>query len=270
MTSTFAIGDIHGHIERLVFHLRDVGLVGSSLEWEGADTRIWFLGDLFDRGPDGIACIDLIMRLQKQAARDRGFVQCLLGNHDTLLLSAYKFPDSPTTGEGKTFLGDWKLNGGVESDLERLRPEHVEWLVRRPALAREGSTLLAHADLLFYLEYGDSIEDVNRSIERLLRSRDIARWDTFLEAFAQHREFADFAPDGREKAQYLLRTLHADTLVHAHSPIDKFVGKHAEEITKPLVYAGGLCVNVDGGMYRGGPGFIYRLPDTTPSHQAPP
>jgi len=26
------------------------------------------------------------------------------------------------------------------------------------------------------------------------------------------------------------------------------------------VYAGGLCVNVDSGMYLGGPGFVYRLP----------
>ncbi len=29
----------------------------------------------------------------------------------------------------------------------------------------------------------------------------------------------------------------------------------------PFIYANGLCVNVDGGMYLGGPGFVYRLPE---------
>jgi hypothetical protein len=28
-----------------------------------------------------------------------------------------------------------------------------------------------------------------------------------------------------------------------------------EEVTEPLVYADGLCVNIDSGMYLGGPGF---------------
>jgi len=36
------------------------------------------------------------------------------------------------------------------------------------------------------------------------------------------------------------------------------LGRPDDQVTEPLVYAGGLCVNVDGGMYRGGPGFVYR------------
>lgn len=27
-------------------------------------------------------------------------------------------------------------------------------------------------------------------------------------------------------------------------------------VTAPYTYAGGRCINVDGGMYRGGPGFL--------------
>jgi hypothetical protein len=36
-------------------------------------------------------------------------------------------------------------------------------------------------------------------------------------------------------------------------------GRPPEEITGSLIYAGGLAVNVDGGMCLGGPGFIHRL-----------
>jgi hypothetical protein len=45
-------------------------------------------------------------------------------------------------------------------------------------------------------------------------------------------------------------------LIHGHTPINKITGEPA---TEALVYAGGLCVNVDGGLYRGGEGFVYQL-----------
>jgi hypothetical protein len=37
-------------------------------------------------------------------------------------------------------------------------------------------------------------------------------------------------------------------------------GEPPELIRAPLIYADGLCINVDGGIYRGGMGFIYKLP----------
>jgi len=33
-----------------------------------------------------------------------------------------------------------------------------------------------------------------------------------------------------------------------------------------LIYAGGLCINLDGGMYLDGPGFVYQLPQLDASH----
>ena len=43
-------------------------------------------------------------------------------------------------------------------------------------------------------------------------------------------------------------------------PIGPF-GKNstAEDVTEAWTYAGGRCVNVDGGIYLGGPGFVHQL-----------
>lgn len=35
--------------------------------------------------------------------------------------------------------------------------------------------------------------------------------------------------------------------------------KAPRSVTEPLIYAGGLCVNVDGGMCRRGPCFLLQL-----------
>ena len=50
----FVVGDVHGHRDVLAGLLRDSGLVDGSERWRGGDARLWLLGDLVDRGPDGI------------------------------------------------------------------------------------------------------------------------------------------------------------------------------------------------------------------------
>ncbi|MCB0173968.1 MAG: hypothetical protein KDI62_16720 [Anaerolineae bacterium] len=50
-------------------------------------------------------------------------------------------------------------------------------------------------------------------------------------------------------------------LVHGHTPISKITDQPPKTVDEPLLYAGGRCVNVDGGMYLGGPGCLYRLPN---------
>ena len=54
---TFVVGDVHGHVEPLVRLLRDAGLVDERIAWSGADARLWFIGDLVDRGPDGVGAL---------------------------------------------------------------------------------------------------------------------------------------------------------------------------------------------------------------------
>jgi hypothetical protein len=257
MKPILLIGDIHGQLDRLLALLRSASLIDEKGIWCGGDQEVWFIGDFFDRGPDGFGAMELVMRLQAQAAAHGGRVGALLGNHDVLLLSAYHFGDHPAGGPGGTFRTDWERNGGVASDLEQLTPAHIEWLSTLPALVKIGDTLLAHADSLLYREYGNTVETVNSAFTSILQGRDPVAWDLILERFSDRLAFWE---DPSLVAPFL-QTFGAKRLIHGHTPIQRMKHIASDSVTKAFTYAQGLCVNIDGGLYLGGQGFIY-------SHQA--
>jgi hypothetical protein len=255
----YIVGDIHGQYEQLVGLLRGVELVDERLDWAGGAALLWFIGDFFDRGPCGIESVDLVMRLQTQAEQVGGCVRALLGNHEPLMLSARRFGEQRTAWGG-TFLWDWRRNGGSDEELERLTPAHIAWLSDLPAMARVGNYLLIHADSTIYSSYGETIAEVNQAFKALLHADDAPAWDRLLEQFSQRKAFIDENADGATRAAEFLRDFGGRQIIHGHTPLSFIRHCLPEEVTEPLVYAGGLCVNVDSGMYLGGPGFVYRLP----------
>lgn len=257
--SAYAVGDVHGHMDKLVRLLRAQDLVDEGLTWRGRDASLWFMGDFTDRGPEGLAVIDLIMRLQSEAVDSGGHVGALLGNHDVTLLAASRFGAERSTGPGGTFRADWQRNGGNSEDLERLTEEHVAWLMDLPAMAHAHRRLLVHADATFYEGYGSSVSEVNGAINALLASADTAAWDRLLHQFSDREAFVDPTGKGASRARKFLEKYGGKQIIHAHTPIDKISGRPPETVTGALVYADGLCVDVDGGMYRGGEGFLYAL-----------
>jgi hypothetical protein len=256
----YIVGDIHGQFERLVELLRGAALVDDDLAWAGGAACLWFMGDFFDRGPRGIEVVDLVMRLQAEAARAGGQVESLIGNHEPLILSARRFGETRNSW-GSTFLWDWRRNGGSDDELARLTDRHAEWLAQLPAMALVGDLLLVHADATFYASYGSSIDAVNGAFRELLRGDDADAWDRLLGQFSERKAFADDDPDGAARARQLLADFGGRHVIHGHTPISYVRRCLPEEVVEPLVYAGGLCTNVDGGMYLGGPGFIYRPAD---------
>ncbi len=256
----YVIGDVHGQYDKMVAALRAAGLIDEDNHWCGGRATLWCMGDYFDRGPDGIAVVDCIRALQDEAAAAGGRVGALLGNHDVLILAARRFGHLPSGGPGGSFLASWRANGGEAGDLARLSAAHMAWLSRLPALALSGGRLLAHADATFYQVYGRTVPAVNHAIHALLDGDDPAAWDKLLDYFSQRRAFQDRdlgpARVGRVLARYGGRQL-----VHGHTPIAKLAGCRPESVTGPLVYAGGLAVDVDAGMYLGGRGFVACLPD---------
>jgi hypothetical protein len=265
VTAIYVIGDVHGELEKLRELLRGAELIRKDKArneiWCGGESTLWLIGDLVDHGPDGIGAVELIMRLQHQAAEVGGHVQVLLGNHDMLLLAAHRFGTRPIPGSEKTCRDYWQENGGQETDLERITPDHVRWLSGLPAMAREGEHLLAHADALLYTRYGGSIAQVNQTMTGLLQSDDITGWDRLLDEFSEHRAFVD-ATSGAERAGAFLRHFGGRRLVHGHTPVTKITGQPPEAVREPLLYASDHCLDVDPGMYLGGPGFVYRVPSS--------
>jgi hypothetical protein len=260
----FIIGDIHGHFDQLVGLLRHAGLVSADLHWAGGSATLWFMGDFFDRGPDGISAVELAIRLQHEASSVGGRVDSLVGNHEALIISARLFGER-ATGWGGTFKGDWERNGGRASDLKRLEDRHVRWLAGRPAMARVGDRLLMHADSLLYCDYGLTWEKVNAGFRAILTCDVPQAWDRLLEQFGDRLAFMDpdigpSSPARDAVAARFLEIFGGRQIVHGHTPIGSVSGTPHDTVTAPLLYAGGLCLNVDGGMYKGGPGFVYELP----------
>ena len=239
--------------------LREAGLIDPGLRWQGSASHVWFLGDYVDRGDDGVAVLDLVMRLQQEAAAAGGHVGALLGNHEPLILSALWMRDAPTDGPGGAFYSDWKWNGGRDSDLERLTAAHVAWLTGLPSLARVGDWLLMHANSAFYLRYGRSIAEVNDALRALLLRRDPTEYNRLLGECT--RDFGDHRPGARAQVDRVLQTFGASRLAHGHTLISNMTRRPPETVTEALVYDGGRCVNVDGGLGEGGRGVIYQLPE---------
>lgn len=258
MADVWVVGDVHGHREKLLGLLRAASLVDTTDHWTGGEQELWFLGDYFDRGPDGIGVIELIMSLETQAPADGGRVGALIGNHDVMIMAARRFGTASKGDLGSSLIENWRINGGQDSDMQRIESRHVDWLVSLPAMALVDDRLLAHADATFYKVYGRDIESINRSIAAILQSEAVAEWNRLLGYFAQRRAFSDRFR-GKWRAERFLRDLGGRQFVHGHTPIARIASRDPSSVTGPYVYASGLCVNVDPGMYMGGPGFAARL-----------
>jgi hypothetical protein len=75
-----------------------------------------------------------------------------------------------------------------------------------------------------------------------------------LDAFSEHGAF--LKQGGSEQLAMFLKIFDCEQLIHGHTPISNITKEMA---TEAYVYADGRCINVDGGLYLGGPGFVYKL-----------
>jgi hypothetical protein len=81
-----AVGDVHGAYDQFVAILRAAGIVDADGHWSGGRTHFVQTGDMIDRGPHARKVLDLVMRLEREAAQAGGRVYPLLGNHEVLAM----------------------------------------------------------------------------------------------------------------------------------------------------------------------------------------
>ncbi|MEV0455529.1 metallophosphoesterase [Catellatospora methionotrophica] len=259
----YVVGDVHGHLVPLTQALRVTGLLDAQGGWTGGDARLWFLGDLTDRGPDGIGVIDLIRRLQGEAAAAGGEVGCVIGNHDMLLYGSRFVPASPVT-EVRTIVQVWALNGGQEHDLEGLDEQRAAWLAALPAVALVDDHLLLHADTLAYLEFGATIDEINATVHTIMREHDERTFGRNTRLLFRRFEFLEHN-DGVANARRLLDSLGGRQIVHGHSTIPETFGVAPSAVRGPVTYAEGLAMAVDTGISLGAPCIIVPLPTPQPA-----
>ncbi|MGH3505560.1 MAG: metallophosphoesterase [Nocardioidaceae bacterium] len=255
----FAVSDIHGHKDELRAALGSTGLVDQHDDWAGGEATLWFLGDFFDRGPDGIGVVDLVRKLQSQAEQAGGVVRAVLGNHEVLAMGLRKFG---TAGLGQSHMADsfatsWLINGGQISDQEQMTDEHVEWLTGLPGVALDGDDLLMHSDTDEYLRWGDSVDDINATLLDVLRGDDMQAWWDCWARLTTRYAFA--RSDGAEVAGDLMRRLGGRRIVHGHTLIGDLRDIPSPDVDGPLSYAGGRVLGIDGGIYDGGPCLVVPL-----------
>jgi len=121
--ATYAIGDVQGCFDELQALLERVG-------FNRAHDRLWFVGDLVNRGPKSLEVLRFV-----KALGDRAIV--VLGNHDLHLITQYE-------GFERKRKDDTFVDVLDAPDAKEL----VDWLRMRPLLHVEGNWAMVHAGLL--------------------------------------------------------------------------------------------------------------------------
>ncbi|HZE38354.1 MAG TPA: metallophosphoesterase [Stackebrandtia sp.] len=257
----YVVSDVHGHLDKLTVALEAAGLIDGDGGWVGGNARLWFLGDLFDRGTDGAGIVGLIMRLSEEAKAEGGVADSLLGNHEVLMLGAQRFGAEDLEdedGNSRNFDMWWHLNGGQDDDVAKLTDEQINWVRNRPAMAYVSDHLLMHTDTTEYAAYGRNISAVNRTIRKILKSGDHNRWwELFRRLTIRHRFEAE---DGPDQAAAMLDFFGGSQIVHGHSTIPDRLGIPGDQVNGARLYCDDLVLNVDGGVYQGGPCLVVPLP----------
>jgi len=138
-----AIGDVHGAHQRFVEILRASGLIDDRLRWVGGRAHLVQLGDVVDRGPDSLQSLDLLERLQKDAARAGGAVHPLLGNHEVMRLLGDERYVTPGEYEAFASADSPKLRDAYLKRAETLKepvaqPPALGFVEMRLAFGRNG------------------------------------------------------------------------------------------------------------------------------------
>ena len=161
----YAIGDLQGCVEELRALL-------ARLKFSPDRDRLWFVGDLVNRGPESLATLRLVRALGDNAV-------VVLGNHDLHLLAvAY--------GVQRRRRSDTLDAVLAASDRDAL----IEWLQLRPLAHLEGNDLMVHAGLVpqwtaartlaLAAEVGSALRRDPRTLFEHMYGDEPERWDERL------------------------------------------------------------------------------------------
>ena len=134
-----AVGDVHGEYAGFVEVLRSAGVIDQKDRWIGGKTHLVQTGDVLDRGDDSRKVMDLLINLEKQAAKAGGRVHALIGNHEAMNL--YGDLRYTTPGEFAAFRsGDPEQLRAAYWDRKNIKAEHpLGWFEHRIELGPEGT-----------------------------------------------------------------------------------------------------------------------------------
>jgi len=144
MSKIYAVGDVQGCAPSLKALVKKLP----------SKSKMIFLGDLVNRGPDSLGALRQLKSLQES-----GRAECILGNHDLHLLA---------------------IDAGLRNPkgLDTIQPilsapdrkELIEWIRHRPMALSNGNVLTVHAGVLPQWDLQQTIEYA-QEVEKKLRSK---------------------------------------------------------------------------------------------------
>ena len=136
MKRYFAIGDIHGCVDKLTALM---GLI--RVDW--AEDTVVFLGDYVDRGPDSKPVVDYVMELREKYGR----VVCLRGNHEAMFLNYLDRREEQMFlwNGGRETLKSYGIDPDAEDRKTKIPPKHLEFFRTLLPCYETGKYLFVHA-----------------------------------------------------------------------------------------------------------------------------
>ena len=135
-----AVGDVHGDFDQFVSIMRKAELIDTGNNWIAGETHLVQTGDILDRGPDSGKVMDLLRRLEDQAAKAGGKVHVLLGNHEAMVMQndwRYVHP------------GEMEAQGGEDAYRKVMAPDgkYGSWLLQKNAVIKINETIFVHGGI---------------------------------------------------------------------------------------------------------------------------
>ena len=132
-----AVGDVHGAYDAFVAILKAAGIIDARERWAGGRAVLIQTGDMLDRGADSRKVMDLLRRLERDAARAGGRAIPLLGNHEFMRL-----------------IGDWRyVSAGELQAFRRGDSEDLREAMYQRALAATKARAAAAKQALDEVDY---------------------------------------------------------------------------------------------------------------------
>lgn len=143
-----AFADVHGAYGELVTLLRESAVIDAQDRWAAGRTHVVSLGDLLDRGADSRKVMDLLMRLQDEAAAAGGGLHVVIGNHEAMNVLGdlryvapgeyASYTDLEPAGQRATLRTAWEQRNGPGSGAAFDQAFPPGYFGHRAALGPEG------------------------------------------------------------------------------------------------------------------------------------
>lgn len=207
--ATYAVGDLHGNLAALERLL-------DKLSFNPDCDRLWFVGDIVNRGPDSLGCLRFVRSLGDSAVT-------ILGNHDLALLVRAQQPDTLS-----------HFNPSLAPILKATECDSLlDWLRHRPLIHHDSvlGWTMVHAGIPAVWGIGEAQRHACE-LAQALRGPNHA--DLLANLYGDTPAIWCESLTGHARMRFITNALTRQRFVHPHGQLDLAYKTTLEETPEPL------------------------------------